>query len=177
MNTTQKMYKDKRSSMERLDGIESLLVPLMENSSNQFRNHKSILDQYGKIINALIASVGPDLVAENLTKIQLEEAVEEAAKTKEHTEKLKAEGVLTPIEAVTDNAVVIATETKPDGTPQGAGWFRVTFNELNEEAKALFTGKKAGETGQFANGNTFEVLEVYQFNRKQVTPETPAQAE
>lgn len=173
--TTQKMFQDKRNSLQRLDALESLMVPLMENMATQFRTTNGKLDQLSQIVNALIGAVGTEIVTAKLVEIQLEDARLQAEDTKKHTAQLKEQGVLSVIDTVTPGSVVIATESKPDGSVHGAGWFRVGFDELNEETKVLFEGKKAGDKGTFANGNVFEILEVLKFNGAKVTPQTPVQ--
>jgi hypothetical protein len=158
--TTQKMFQDKRTALQRLDGIEELLIPLLK----QMKVMSNKLDGIAQVVNGIVVAVGKDVVTQKIVELQLEDERARAEETKRLTEDMKQHGVLTPAEVVTKDTVIVATESKPDGTVHGAGWFRVQYNELSAEAKALFEGKKAGERGTFDNGNTFEILEVLQMH-------------
>lgn len=176
---TQRMYQEKKSSMDRLSDLETQFKALQEGLPKLIRSigeqinrtneqTSTALTQYDAVVSAIVAIVGPDLVTAKLNEQTLAREVANAEATKARNAKLVEEGILEPVESVDTTSVVVVSESKPDGSPQGAGWFTVPVDNQTEELKAAFVGKLVGQEFTAPNGNKVKILEIYKFNADKV---------
>lgn len=169
--TTQKIMKDKRSSMERLDAMENLLPKIavaLTEKIEEMDKKLSPLNRIQEILDAMISVIGLPAVEAALKENAIAAAKAQAEVDRADNEKLKADGFLVPEDVVTETSLLVLGEKDADGNDVAAGWFRVQMQNLKPESKELFLGKAVGATGVYPNGNQFQILESLRVDQEKV---------
>lgn len=167
-DTTKKFLKDARTTTERVQALEEMIPMLIQTIGKQFDEIKpqlKKLEMFEELMDVTIGLLGTERFAETLKASRLERAQNEAEAAKKENEKLKADGILQPVEKVeTDSVVVISSHVTETGAPVGAGWVRFRMAELKPELQQKLLGQSVGFTDQ-EGPNTFTLLEILKVNR------------
>jgi hypothetical protein len=169
--TTQIEYNKKRNAFERLSLIEEEVLPALVKSLNKrFQSNETKMSAIEELVDAIIGAVGVDTVTAALTESRKTRAAAQVEAEKKTIDAMKESGTLIPTDVVGPDCVVVGTESKADGTPEGPGWFSVSMNNpsVSDDNKALLMGKTIGSIGTLPSGNTFTVLEVLRIDAAKV---------
>lgn len=102
-------------------------------------------------------------------QIQAEQA-ERAEQEKAAIAQAVKDGLIAFDETVSESSLIVGREVEADGTVRHPGWVQLQFSEARPDLKALFLGKKAGDSVSMGKG-TFEVDEIYK-----AVPRAPEEA-
>lgn len=159
--TTQEMYKQKKSALERIEALESMLPNLIQALGRQIDDMKTQLNGLAELVDTMIGLIGVEKVEAELKSNRLKTATEKAEQQKAHTAKMLAEGRLVSAETVGDNSVlVLRVNSIETGEPVGTGWFRFHVSEIKPEIRETMKGQTVGFKGA-DELQTFEILEIY----------------
>ena len=178
-NSLKKQITEKKrakSLIEEVDALKSTLSSVITQLNKVLAGADSRSREVEDVLKGVVHILGTDKVAEAVVKVKNDEIEADSAKKKENVLAAVAEGKLKACDTVTPNCVVIGTELRPDGTPTVPKENVVGFMTLNAELQSLLAGKKVGEVFEIpnTNGNTFQILELYDIVEEQA-PDLAAQ--
>jgi len=159
-------------------GRMKALEESMETNSRRYENSvASILE----LISAVIKSVGPDFqntVESSLKATRLEAAVNKAKEEEKVVADLVAKGKLVVVDTIGPKTIVIAKETDKNGNLVNAGRIQVQFEQFFPEVQPKMLGQKVGFVYENpAEGQKYEIKEIYGFAPEAPPTEAPAVAE
>lgn len=160
--------------LDRVKALEELTNGLAGFVENEVVPLKEAVKNLVKVINGIVAASpeGFELKVQDAIKAdEAKRAEEQLNREKAMIEKLVQAGVLTAVDAVSEDSIVVGREFDSSGNLLGVGRAQVRFDQFTADAKAKVLGQGAGFVIEVPNGK-FEVLEIY----KPGSPKPPAVA-
>ena len=167
--------------LQRVENHDKLLKVLQDNADNVLSSFRSSMTTAMETVEGIVLAMGEGFevkVQEAITKKKQERAVERAAKEKEQVEQLVSQGVLKPIDTITDKSFIVGRVFDKDGNVVGAGRNQVEIANLQPaELQAKFVGQSVGFVYETDNHEKFEVLEAYEVLPPKATDAAPTAPE
>lgn len=179
MNTTQKIYQEKRSSIERLDNLEQNIPKMIVAIGKQldplinFQNEAAPkLAMFEEFFEVLVDIAGTDLVTSKLRALRLKRVTENANAQKAEVQAKLASGEIVATDKVGHGDIVVLAENDENGVVVEPGWFLTSVQNLIPEVKEQVIGQEVGFLGKNKD-RTFLLKEIY----TPVAPKAEAQGE
>jgi hypothetical protein len=168
--------KAARSAMQRVEQLEQI-VPQIIRATQQTQAQFS---QSIEILDAVVQILGPEAVEKAIAENRRERAKLTVADQLKKLEEDLASGALVKVDSITENSLIVFSESTPDGKPLDPDRTQLNFSTLVPQFKEELLLKGPGAKITSPNGNTFEVMEVYDVVPEDQRPkpvEAPAAAE
>lgn len=161
------MTTEKRamSVRKRLDDVEGNLSHVVKDFNTAFGNLAKQLSEAVETLNACVAHIGVEKVADLVLSERQARAAEQAEKNKAHISKLVADGLLVAGDKVGDQSVIIGEETDSEGKVIPPGYVQLHFPTINPEFQAKFRGESVGFSTENGGGK-FRIVAIWE----QATP-------
>lgn len=179
--TTKDAISAQRKATTALDRVNALEVAVerlaramkkfFDDTSKQVTQQGEQLAQAVELLDATVKLMGGDAVAKAVDDNRIERATAELERSQKALAAALEKGVVKPSDVITDNCILVAVETKADGTAVPPGRFQYHIDQISEPSRSQLLGNKPGHQIDTPAGTVFKVLEVYE-----VVPEAPAPA-
>lgn len=179
--TTKDAISAQRKATTALDRVNALEVSVerlaramkkfFDDTAHQVQQQGEQLAQAVEALDATVKLLGADAVAKAVDENRIQRATAELERSQKALAAALEKGVVKASEVITDNCILVAVETKPDGTAVPPGRFQYHIDQISEPSRSQLLGNKPGHEIATPTGNVFKVLEVYE-----VVPEAPAPA-
>lgn len=168
-----------KSANARLQNLEHGLARALVGIEKRFGESTAVANRYGKVLEALVEAVGPELIQEIVTRRSMEEATAISAQEVANLNEGIEEGYLASAETVTESSLIVGHEVDKDGALVGTGRQQVVFKGVAPQSQAELLGKKVGDSLKTPTGGSFEIKEIYAIDEEKakVVFASKAQAE
>lgn len=162
------------SVRKRLDNLEGQMAELMDALNKVLSNQSRQIQEAVETLNAIVAHIGADKVAQIIVDERNKKAAEEAEGKKKTVAQLMQSGLLTKNEVITEKSIVTGRELDLNGEVVPPGYAQVQVATLKPEFKNQLLGQKVGFVLDTPSGK-LEVQEILEYNDKPPQPEAAAQ--
>lgn len=183
--TTINMIKDNRTTKERVDQLESVLlnvVPQIDKAISEINQRTA--EQIAKVrelsdvLQAVISVAGPEAVAAKYKELADQSITARALTQQEEVAKALQDNKIKLVDSISLDSIIAFTEGRPDGTLMGAtGYTRYHYRELLPEVQEALLGKGRGFEYKTQFGATLKVLDIYEPARQVDISDAQAETE
>lgn len=149
-----------KTVIERVADLEKMVPSLLESVNDSIRRRT---DPTIQTLNAVVEILGRDSVkAKMVEQMEKQQSQELEARTS-HLQAGVAEGRILKVEKISENSLVVSTETDSAGKVRHPGKFHLNFGEIAPQFQEKLLGRGVGERVELPEGQgTFEVVEIYE---------------
>lgn len=154
-----------------MSGIRKSIKDLAEYTVSLAKETEETLNRLTKEINAqssilaaIVKVVGEDKIKEAVELLKREQYEKEWVEKEKARQALVEKGVLSAIETVTEDCLIVGTDTYPNGDKR---IIQTESKRLSPDALARFLGKKVGDSIE-ANSVKFTITDIYTINHTKV---------
>lgn len=150
-----------RNALQRIEALEENFSNLVNSLQAIINRLDSTVGQTYEAVDAIVAELGPDVVA-NRIKLNRQERAEQAAKvSKEELEKAIADGKLREASLVGEGTLLVGQDLDKDGNVVPPGYVQVAWATLKPEYQEKFKDQVVGSKIEVETG-TFEITGIYE---------------
>lgn len=151
---------------DRVGQMESSYINLVQGLDGLFKERDQQHMVLSETLNAVIALVGADKVAAEMTRVRSERSERQAAEARAALDVAISNGVAKPAEVIGDLSLIVADQFGADGLPLLPARMQVTLDRLIPSLKEQLLGKGAGTEAVTAEGNRLVVVEIYDIDEE-----------
>lgn len=154
--------KKAENALRRVDVAEQR-VDIVEKSILEIARKTEVkIDEFSTVMGAVVDILGTEVVKKAIEEKIVKDRKEQAAQQKAELDALLADGTLAAVPIVTEKALLVFKETHKDGVELPVSRVQLPFISLHQEFKTQLLGQGVGTKMTVKDGNTFEVLEIYE---------------
>ncbi len=150
-----------KPALQRLDDLEDKFDKLLMIMNQGFGSLEGRLAQQDEVLTSTVICVGKDQVTSKIVELRKARRDAEIAKQKEVLAKAVEVGVISKVEQIAEESLIIGKETDKDGKDTNP-FVEVLYSTLLPEYQEKMLLKGVGEKLETPAKGTFEVVEIYQ---------------
>jgi hypothetical protein len=176
MRDKTKTFSDRLQALEEsIEGIKNAQMSLVEAINTQLGSHPKRVATIEEVLEAVVGLSGFNFdalnakIAENRDELKKRQSEVDKENVRHSVEK----GYLKAVEQIDAGGLAVGTEVDKEGRyigedarkrPVYEGRIELDFDNLTDEIKALFKGKRVGDVVETPGGGKFTINEVYHFD-------------
>lgn len=177
-----KAQQNKKSALERIDGLEQAYQGLVDGINAVLQSNGKRVAMLERAMGAVIEAVGIEQVQAILEEKNRREQAERDASLKALVDQSLETGEIVVTDTIAEDSLIVGVEKNADGDPI-SGRAQLSFSEVGPDFKAELLGKGVGtviatkprdEQGNELPPGTFEVQEIYKVLGPKQEPEAAA---
>lgn len=173
-----------RNALERIEAVENDLGFLGNNFTVFTQSVESALTEIDhtvgnllEVVDALVAELGPEVVAKRISDARREKAEKDAKAAQEAVSVAVTDGTIRQVDLVGEYSLIVGREVTKDGEVVPPGYAQLRMASIKPEFREKFLNQCVGTKIETAEGmNTFEIVEIYDSTRE-VGPEPVEEAD
>jgi hypothetical protein len=154
-------HKVKKSAVERIGDIESVVVDIVQSSNKAFNDLNGAVNGFRSLLEALVEAAGADNIQTILDRRHLEQETARVEQAKAWVQSQLEAGTFAKAEVIGDQSLVIGKEFDAEEKPIGPGYLQVHVPTLSDDLKTQLVGKAIGTRAATSTGTFLEVTDIY----------------
>jgi ribosomal protein S18 acetylase RimI-like enzyme len=157
-----------RNALQRIESLEGDLVQVVGSVQQALAQIEKAHNDSLEIIDALVAELGPEVVANRIKATREEKAQQQADQAKTSLQQAVTDGRAVVAEKVSENSVIVGQEfqSAPEGSEAtdkllGVGYTQLSFFAVKPEFREKLLGQPVGTKVETGEGSYFLVTEIY----------------
>lgn len=153
--------KTNKGALQRLDEVEEKIQRILYIMSQGFGTLEGRVGSLDEVLTAVVNCVGREPVTEKIKEMRKARFEAEVSKQKDVLGKAVELGIVSKIDQISEESLIIGKENDKDGNPT-SDFVEILYSTLLPEFQEKLLLKTVGTVVETPAKGTFEVLEVYQ---------------